>query len=166
VTLIGQDPERYGFEFVDADPVAVETVSVPPATDLRRLAPETGLTLDTLRTLNPVLVRAITPPGAAWQLTVPVGASGDVLAALAPPVKRPAVTAGRRGTGRRIATGDDVHVVQPRDTVSSIAKQYGVSIADVQRWNRLEAQSRIRPGDRLRIAASRTALSDGQGGYR
>jgi membrane-bound lytic murein transglycosylase D len=166
VTLIGLDPERYGFEFVDADPVAVETVSVPPATDLRRLAPETGLTLDTLRTLNPVLVRAITPPGAAWQLTVPVGASGDVLAALAPPVKRPAVTAGRRGTGRRIATGDDVHVVQPRDTVSSIAKQYGVSIADVQRWNRLEAQSRIRPGDRLRIAASRTALSDGQGGYR
>jgi membrane-bound lytic murein transglycosylase D len=165
-TLIGQDPERYGFEFVDADPLTVETVSVPPATDLRRLAPKTGLTLDTLRTLNPVLVRAITPPGAAWKLTVPAGAGGDVLAALAPPVKRPAATPGRRGTGRSIASADDVHVVQPRDTVSSIAKQYGVSIADVQRWNRLQAQSRIRPGDRLRIADSRMVLSDGQGGYR
>jgi membrane-bound lytic murein transglycosylase D len=164
-TLIGQDPERYGFEFVESDPLAVETVSVPPATDLRRLAPKSGLTLDILRTLNPVLVRAITPPGTAWTLTVPVGTSGDVVAALAPPVKRP-VASSRRGTNRSIATGYNVHVVQPRDTVSSIAKQYRVSIADVQRWNRLEAQSRIRPGDRLRIADSRTALSDGQGGYR
>jgi membrane-bound lytic murein transglycosylase D len=164
-TLIGQDPERYGFEFVESDPLAVETVSVPPATDLRRLAPKSGLTLDTLRTLNPVLVRAITPPGTVWNLTVPVGTSGDVVAALAPPAKRP-VASGRRGTNRSIAIGNDVHVVQPRDTVSSIAKQYRVSIADVRRWNRLEAQSRIRPGDRLRIADSRTALSDGQGGYR
>jgi membrane-bound lytic murein transglycosylase D len=165
VTLIGQDPERYGFEFVDANPLDVETVSVPPATDLRRLAPKTGLTLDTLRRLNPVLVRAITPPGTAWKLAVPAGTGGDVLAALTPPVKRPAVSPGR-GRGRSIASGEDVHVVRPRETVSSIARQYGVSIADVRRWNRLEAQSRIRPGDRLRIADSRTALSDGQGGYR
>jgi len=166
VTLIGQDPERYGFEFVAADPLAVETVSVPPSTDLRRLAPKTGLTVAALRTLNPVLVRGVTPPGSTWTLTVPAGTSGDVLAALAPPVKRPAIASGRRGTGRNLAAGADVHVVQPRDTVSSIAKRYGVSIADVQRWNRLEAQSRIRPGDRLRVADSRTALSDGQGGYR
>jgi peptidoglycan lytic transglycosylase D len=168
-TLIAQDPARYGFEFNDAGPLALETVAVPPSTDLRRLAPRTGITLETLRTLNPVLVRAITPPGNAWQLRVPAGTRAGVLSALAPPPKRRPVTTptpGRRGAGRLVASGADIHVVQPRDTVGSIAKQYGVSVTDVLRWNRLEEQTRIRPGDRLRIADIRTSLSDGQGGFR
>src|SRR5690242_4112261 len=37
-TMIGRDPERYGFDFGDRDPVAVDTISVPPSTDLRRLS--------------------------------------------------------------------------------------------------------------------------------
>jgi hypothetical protein len=36
----------------------------------------------------------------------------------------------------------------------------------VLRWNSLEEQARIRPGDRLRITEVRTSLSDGQGGFR
>ena len=173
-TLIAQDPGRYGFAFTDAGPLAVETVSVPASTDLRRLAPRTGIALDTLRTLNPVLVRSITPPGDAWQLTVPAGTRADVLTALAPPAKptRPTKTA-RGGTQRPAASRGAVHVVQPRDTVRSIAKQYGVSVSDVLRWNRLEEQARIRPGDRLRVAAVRPSvaavrpsLAEGQGGFR
>ena len=167
-TLIATDPERYGFEFVDTEPVAVETVAVPPATDLRRLAPKTGITLGTLRTLNPVLVRGITPPGAAWHLRVPAGTSADVVSALAPPARvRQAATPARRRTGRAVASnGEGVHVVKARETVSSIAKQHGVAVADVLRWNRLEGNSRIRPGDRLRIARAHASLSDGQGGFR
>ena len=68
--LIGQDPSRYGFEFADSQPPAVETVTVPPATDLRRLAVRAGVSLGTLRALNPVLVRLATPPGGPWALVV------------------------------------------------------------------------------------------------
>jgi membrane-bound lytic murein transglycosylase D len=166
-TLIAQDPGRYGFEFSDTGPLAVETVSVPASTDLRRLAPKIGITLDALRALNPVLVRSITPPGDAWQLKVPVGVRAEVMTALAPPAK-PALPpkAARGGTLRPAASRGDVHVVQPRDTVGSIAKQYGVSVSDVLRWNRLEEQARIRPGDRLRVAAVRPSVPDGQGGFR
>jgi membrane-bound lytic murein transglycosylase D len=57
-------------------------------------------------------------------------------------------------------------VVQPNDTVGSIARKYGVSPADVMRWNSLEEQAVIRPGDQLRIADVRTSLSEGQGGFR
>jgi lipoprotein NlpD len=57
-------------------------------------------------------------------------------------------------------------VVRPRDTVSSIAKQYGVSVGDVLRWNRLEGQARIHPGDRLRVATRPSVERDGQGGFR
>jgi lipoprotein NlpD len=60
----------------------------------------------------------------------------------------------------------DVHVVRPRETVGSIARQYGVSVGDVIRWNRLERQARIRPGDRLRVATRPSVEPDGQGGFR
>jgi membrane-bound lytic murein transglycosylase D len=143
-------------------------VPVPASTDLRRLAPKAGLSVETLRTLNPVLIRAITPPGAPYQLRVPVGARSSVLTALAPPAKphpAPVVTRAR-ARHASLAADEDVHIVQPRDTVSSIAKQHGVKVTDMLRWNRLEEGSRIRPGDRLRVADSRPPASEGQGGFR
>ena len=133
-TLIAQDPGRYGFEFIDAGPLAVETVSVPASTDLRRFAPRTGIALETLRTLNPVLVRAITPPGDAWQLKVPAGTRDAVMTALARPDKpTPPARSPRGGTLRPAASRGDVHVVRPSDTVGSIAKRFGVPVSDVLR---------------------------------
>jgi len=175
-TLIGQDPARYGFEFTEPEPVAVETIVVPASTDLRRLAARAGVSLETLRALNPVLIRPVTPPGASWTLVIPVGSLASMQAALAPPpapARRTAVAQGpARAAAERpahVAAGhaDSVHVVRPRDTVSSIAKKYGVAVADVLRWNRLEEQTRIRPGDRLRVADVRPSVErDGQGGFR
>jgi LysM repeat protein len=76
-----------------------------------------------------------------------------VVAALAP--RRPSVMVGSvRTEVTRVSGTGDVHVVRPRDTVSGIAHRYGVSVDDVMRWNRLDSQDRIRPGDRLRIARS------------
>ena len=168
-TVIGRDPERFGFEFDDRPAPATETVSVPAATDLRRLSATAGIPHDTLRSLNSVLVRGVTPPGARYDLRVPVGARDGVLTALAPrrPLQAVAATkpnAVRAGHG---AAGADVHVVRPRDTVSAIAKLYGVSVGDVVRWNRLERQDSIRPGDRLRVAADlrQAAERDGQGAH-
>jgi len=169
-TLIGQDPERYGFEFTEPEPVAVETVRVPPATDLRRLAARSGVSLETLRALNPVLVRPVTPPGAAWTLVIPVGSGPTVQAALAPPAVKPRRTVVAHTPSRSsgsAAAPDTIHVVKPRDTVTSIAKRYGVTVGDVMRWNRLEEQTRLRPGDRLRVADLRlSAEHAGQGGFR
>jgi membrane-bound lytic murein transglycosylase D len=90
-----------------------------------------------------------------------------VLTALAPPApRRPHATAKRAATTRPVGAREDVHVVRPRETVSSIAKQYGVAVADVLRWNRLEQRAHIRPGDRLRIADLHRSASEGQGGFR
>jgi len=167
-TLIARDPDRYGFEFPDPGPAAVETVAVPPSTDLRRVAARAGIPLQTLRTLNPVLLRTVTPPGRAWHLTVPTGTRDHVLSALAPPSNRPPATRGVRSASRGVVRATaTVHVVRPRETVTSIAKQYGVAVKDVLRWNRLEYQARIRPGDRIRIADVRPTVDrDGQGGFR
>jgi membrane-bound lytic murein transglycosylase D len=176
-TVIGRDPDRYGFEFEDVEPTAVELVKVPGGTDLRRLAASSSVPFPVLRSLNRVLVRGITPPGRPWQLRVPAGTSDSVLTALAPRRRTPApaVATGSKPapavavvntTVSRAAGRGDVHVVRPRDTVSSIAKRYGVSVGDVMRWNSLEQQARIRPGDRLRVATRPSVEPDGQGGFR
>jgi membrane-bound lytic murein transglycosylase D len=151
--IIGRDPERYGFDFKDAEMARVERISVPAATDLGRLANAAGMTSDTLRSLNPVLVRGVTPPGGTWDLNVPVGSREQVLTALAPAPRRTMVAQGGRPT--RVAGDGHVHVVRPRETVSSIAKRYGISRDEVLRMNSLETHDRIRSGDRLRITEKR-----------
>ena len=152
-TMIGRDPDRYGFDFDDLDPVAVDTITVPGSTDLRRLAESSGLSLQTVRALNPALVRGVTPPGASWTLRIPDGEHERVAAALTPH-RAPVIVAALRTEVSRVAATGDVHVVRPRDTVSAIARRYGVSVDDVMRWNRLDSQDRIRPGDRLRVTRS------------
>lgn len=151
-TVIGRDPVRYGFDQADRNPVATERVTVPASTNLRTLARAAGLSFEMLHSLNPVLVRGITPPGGPYDLTVPAGTGEGVLVALAPP-KRVIVARAEPHDKASVQRGErGVHVVRPRDTVSAIAKRYGVSVADVRRWNGLDARDLIRPGDRLRVA--------------
>ncbi|MBI2215881.1 MAG: transglycosylase SLT domain-containing protein [Candidatus Rokubacteria bacterium] len=193
-TLIGRDPVQYGFPMAETTVTSFETISVPPSTDLRWLAATSGISVDMLRSMNPTLVRGMTPPGRAHELRVPLGTGPGVLAALDAP--RPRVTVARAHARGRSAVAraaskpaapvavareprvvraarsqttaaatSDVHVVRPRDTVTSIAKQYGLSVGTVLRWNSLEKHDRIRPGDRLRLTERQTS-SDRPSGVR
>lgn len=137
--VIGQNPERYGFEITPEPPLAYDVVTVPSMLQLKRLATRTGTPPQDLQRLNPELRRGVTPPGGPYSLKVPSGSAPDVEQALAELVPSP-------GT---------VHVVKPGDTVGEIAQRYGVSVADVVRWNALPNAARIFPGERLRIAASK-----------
>jgi len=167
-TMIGREPDRYGFEFDEPEPVAIARVKVPPGTDLRRLAASASIPFVQLRSLNRVLVRGVTPPGRPWELRVPAASLESVTVALEPRRRTPATAVAATASVKttRVASRGDVHVVRPRDTVSSIAKQYGVSVRDLLRWNRLEQQARIHPGDRLRVATRPSVEHDGQGGFR
>ncbi len=177
-TLIGRDPVQYGFEATDPAALGFERVTVPPSTDLKRLSVSAGMPLGTLRALNPTLVRGVTPPGTEYALKVPLGSGVGVMAALSAPkpvhVTRAAKTraprrapttvrtAPARVNGPQADTPGRIHVVRPRDTVSSIASRYGVSVGDVLRWNSLERQDAIRPGDRLKVADWHPATDHGR----
>ena len=148
--IIGRDPEHYGFDVKDTDVAPMARVAVPPATDLRRLANAAGMSSDTLRSLNPVLLRGVTPPSGTWDLNIPVQSRDAIMTALAPPPPRTMVAQGG-GRTSRVAGDANVHVVRPRDTVSSIAKRYGMKVSDVMKMNDLEKTDKLRPGDKLRI---------------
>jgi membrane-bound lytic murein transglycosylase D len=153
--VIGRDPTRYGFEVREPEPETTERVAVPPSTDLRRLAAAAGLASDSLHSLNPVLVRGVTPPGAPYEVNVPVNRREAVMTALNP-ARRSTIAHASDATKRVAATGR-IHIVRPRETVTSIARRYGLAIGDVLKMNSLEKHHAIRPGDRLRIAEGRSA---------
>jgi LysM repeat protein len=155
-TVIGRDPARFGFEPGEPEAAAVETVRVPAGTSLRKVATQAGLRLEALSVLNPVLVKGVTPPGATYELRVPAENRDRIVAALTP---MPAASA-RGVANSRPASRQEFHVVRPRETLSDIAKQHGVSVVDVIRWNNLDRPERIRPGDRLRVAQIRLSAAD------
>jgi len=141
-TLIGRDPARYGFDPEPIEEMVTASVAVPPRTSLKTLSSRAGIPYDVLRNLNPVLIRAMTPPGSSYPVIVPEGSVERVEAALAPP----------RG----------IHIVKPNESVSVIAKRYGATVAEVQRWNRLDERSIIRPGDQLRVFAPNVTAERGK----
>jgi membrane-bound lytic murein transglycosylase D len=154
-TVIGRDPARYGFEPSAPETLETTTVRVPARTSLTILSARTGIPLDILRGLNPALIRATTPPGGPYELTVPEGTAESVRTALAP--RKPAPAA-RRGKARPAPAGSHIHVVQPAETLKSIAHRYGVTVASLLRWNSLANPNRIRPGERLRVAEPRASV--------
>jgi membrane-bound lytic murein transglycosylase D len=161
--LIGRDPGQYGFECNGTTTFPeFDLVTVPPGTDLKKVAATSGISFQELHVLNPTLIRGVTPPGKTWDVRVPSGTRESVVAALTPRKKTVHVA----NTGRRSSDSAEVHIVRPRDTVASIAKQYGVSVGNVVRWNNLESGAAIRPGDRLRVTAQSPSAEPAQGGFR
>lgn len=172
VTIIGQEPEQYGFTVKPDEPLSYEQITVPKATSLKHVASLSGIPLEELIRLNSELRLKQTPPDAPYHLKVPRGSAPALQVGLDREVEARKVAMASRTADRgkrkiqaaeRVTAG--VHVVQPRDTIGGIAKRYGVSVQQLTRWNDLEHGVRIFPGDRLRVAAIRQTNSE-QGGFR
>ena len=148
-TLIGRQPEQYGFIVVPEEPVRYDVVTVPKGSRLLRLAGLSGVALADLEQLNPELWQKQTPPDAPYELKIPLGTAAAMRTAVE------LETAPRRITpGNAPAPRQGIHVVQVGESVWRIARQYGISTAQLARWNGLDRPDRIFPGERLRVAAS------------
>jgi membrane-bound lytic murein transglycosylase D len=142
-TLIGREPEQYGFTVVPEEPVRYDLVTVPKGSRLTRLAALSGVALADLEQLNTELWQKQTPPDAPYELKVPLGTAEIVQAAL----ERDAAVA------RKVVPtpGAKTHVVQSGETLSRIARQYGVTPRQILQWNTLDHPDRILTGERLRV---------------
>src|SRR5262249_1492365 len=171
-TLIAREPERYGFIVTPAAPLSYELVTVPRSTSLKELGAKAGIDVEALERLNPELRLRETPPDGPYPLKVPVDSAPVVRATLEREGSVRHVSATARVTGRPLivraalsAAHPVFHVVKRQETVSGIAKRYGVSPADIVRWNDLGPRARLTPGARLRIVAHATP-EEAQGGFR
>lgn len=53
----------------------------------------------------------------------------------------------------------DIHVVQPKETLYGLARQYNVSVMDLVNWNDLDLQKGIKPGQVLKLSPPQEALA-------
>jgi membrane-bound lytic murein transglycosylase D len=140
VTLIGLNPSLYGFDSTDVETSLMwDTVKVSGGIDLKILAECAGTTLDSLHELNPELLRWVTPPGKKdYDLRIPHGRKEEFI------VRYSAIPVDQR---QNFA----VHKVRSGETLSRIAKRYGVSIDVIREINRLPVHTRIAVGKVLTI---------------
>lgn len=122
--LIGHDPQRYGFKVEQLQPYAYETVEVDRMTSLAVLARYAGTDVDSLRELNPELLRSSTPPG-RYSLRVPPGLGGATARALA-----------RIPAGQRLDF--QTYKIRKGDTLAKVAAKFKLSAEDLLEANDLK----------------------------
>ncbi len=127
VTAMFLEPETYGFRVEPADPLRYDVVTIDGSVDLKVLAKCAETDVESLRDLNPELLRWCTPPGMKeYSFRVPSGkltAFNTNFASVSDDQKRDWI----------------VHKVKKRETLGTIAKRYGVTIGIITETNRLSS---------------------------
>jgi membrane-bound lytic murein transglycosylase D len=137
--IIAKNPVKYGFDVVSLSAPAVETVDVPPAIDLRRIAEWSGLAAEEIQRLNPELRRWTTPiRGREYRLTVPAGTADVIRARLA-------------AANPETLNALQWHVVKRGETLTTIARKHKVGRTDLAEANYLKTSSLVTAGQRLLI---------------
>ena len=136
-TIIAKDPTKYGFEVEYEKPVEFDVVNMERSTDLKAIAQALNVSVDTIKELNPELLRGVTPPQIkGYELRIPKGGK-DIFA-----LKQKEIPEQK---------GYFLHKVKKGETVSAIAEKYGVSPFSIVEENNLSKRFRIYAGDYLKI---------------
>jgi membrane-bound lytic murein transglycosylase D len=149
LTLISKDPARYGIEFEPEPPLKADTVKPGQPIDLRLVAETIDTDLDTLRALNPQLLRLVTPSDPDFVLQLPAGSAERFSAEIA------TIPAEKWLSWRR-------HTVGPGETLSGVAKQYHVLPSEIARANDLQAGAPLEEGEKLIIPATHLDTAAGK----
>jgi membrane-bound lytic murein transglycosylase D len=138
--IIAKNPTQYGFDdIVPMTAVPTETVMVPPALDLRRVAEWAGVPMDEIQRLNPEFRRWTTPvQKGQYSIKVPEGTAEKVREGLI--ASAPAQLNAMQW-----------HTVKRGETLATIAKKLKVNRTDLAEANYLKASSRVAAGARLVI---------------
>jgi len=141
--ILCSQPELFGLRPAERGPVfQYDWVQVDASLPLSVLAQCARTDLETLRWLNPELLRDRTPPGRrTYALRIPSGqaqAFQEAYAALPEELKQSTL----------------VHVVQRGETIGRVARRYGVTIRAIQEANGLGKSLRLQPGQTLLIPSN------------
>jgi LysM repeat protein len=136
---IGEDPERYGFVVPAARPLHYDLLPVDDATDLEVIARCAGVDVAEIKALNPALIRGVTSPDRKnYPVRVPDGKGVSAQIAL-----------GKVPAEKRLTWSS--HRVERGETLGRIASNYGSTVNDIARLNKLNSPFTLHPGDELLI---------------
>ena len=146
LTLIAKDAAHYGIQADPEQPVPTDVVKPGRAIDLRLVAETIDVDVETLRNLNPSLLRLATPDDPSFELHLPLGTAERFSAEIAdiPPDKW---VSWRR------------HRIEAGETLTSIAKKYRVTPLAISEANNMERHAALDVGEKLIIPAAPSADS-------
>jgi membrane-bound lytic murein transglycosylase D len=137
--IIAKNPIKYGFEVAPLALPAVESVAVPPAVDLRRIAEWAGVSADDIQRLNPELRRWTTPiRGEQYELSVPEGTADVIRTRLA-------------DSNPETLNALQWHIVKRGETLTTVARRHKVSRTDLAEANYLKTTTTLQAGQKLLI---------------
>jgi membrane-bound lytic murein transglycosylase D len=137
--IIAKNPAQYGFDIVPVTPTPTETVTVPEALDLRRVAEWAGVPMDDIQKLNTEFRRWTTPvKKGEYTVKVPQGTADSVKAGLA-------------ASAPNQLNALQFHTVKRGETLATIARKLRVNRTDLAEANYLRVTSRVNVGARLVI---------------
>jgi membrane-bound lytic murein transglycosylase D len=141
--LIAKEPQKYGFTNIQyQEPLSFESTVVPGGVMLRDIAKACNCQEQTLRMLNPELIRRCTPPYKK-QFVVKIPKNSKRILALNINKLKPVV----KGTARGWV---HTHIVRRGDTLYKLSRRYRVRVSDIRYINHLRG-SLLHVGQRLVI---------------
>lgn len=153
--LIAKEPEKYGFIDIEYDePIRYEKVTVTDATDLKVIARLCDVDYETIKALNPELKMWCTPPHRPdYEVKIPVGTREKFLQNFSQ------LDPSERITFRQ-------HQVRQGDTLSTIARRYGIKKEPIMEVNDFKSPRQLRAGSSIiiPIPADRALARDERGG--
>lgn len=132
--VIAMNPEKYGFEIVPDPPLEYDVVRINECVDLKIIAECAETDVETIRELNPSLIQSCTPPGSyGFDLKIPSGKLEvfQTKYAQVPEDKK-----------RDWA----IHTVRKGETLSTIAKKYGLPKSLIAELNNISPKAKLRVG--------------------
>jgi membrane-bound lytic murein transglycosylase D len=154
-TLIAKEPERYGFYAVPyLEAVEWETVTVPTSSDVAVIAAAAEVPVETIRALNPHLLRGRTPPGEInFPVHIPAGQVDEFTENYyaMPPVARVDESPADDLPGGGRPDEPVEHIVRDGETVVGIATAYGVDPRELMEANALSSEADLEDGMVLRV---------------
>ncbi|HET9181955.1 MAG TPA: transglycosylase SLT domain-containing protein [Candidatus Angelobacter sp.] len=126
--IMSKNPARYGLDDVKPDaPVTYDVARVDYPVDLRLVAECVDVPVDELVTLNPSLLRRITPKNQPFDLHLPPGTKDKYETAIA------AIPVNKRVAWR-------YHKVESGETLAGIARKYHTTERAIEQVNNLEGK--------------------------
>ncbi len=146
--FIAKEPEVFGFESIENNPLNYKKYTLKGAVDLRDIASMSGTDIRELQLLNPELRRMATPPVSEYNIRIPEEnyekfvKSFEALPALKAYLSEEEIN-------RRIRRVE-YYNVRRGDNLWAVSRRYNVSVEQIKQWNNLSS-ARIYPNQRLRL---------------
>ena len=153
IKLILTDPAKYGFYLLEEDyypPLHFEQVSIEcvDETPIRIVAKAAKTTFKAIKELNPEIRGHYLPEG-SYRILIPNGDSEDFQVRYKSLIKQWSSNQQER-----------IYFVKEGDSLTAIAERFGVPLASLIIWNRLNPRATIHPGDRLIIYPQKPVYVD------